>query len=128
MGFNLNTRIPSIQGTQTFTQTAGLPNPQNNIYIFGNRISPGSLTPPTSTPKPVIPNAGFPNYEYYNCYQLPTQYLNDALGMLSYFENCGFSVGYGIDGTIVLNNLNAVDITSLAASQQAILYYTASSN
>lgn len=120
--FNYTTRIPSVQGTQVIQPSVGLPNPQNNIFITGNRI-----TPVPSNGLPVLnPQAGFPFYEYYKTYALPTQFLNNALGMLSYFQSCGFTVGYGYSASINLLNASAVDITTYAADNIAVVYYLTS--
>src|ERR1700742_4010260 len=125
-GFVLNTRIPSVQGTQTLIAAPATPNPQNNVFIFGNRRNP---TAGETDGLPILsPQVGFPMYEYYNCYALPAQYLNDSLGMLSYFESCGFSVEFGYSNTINLLNASAVDITTLAADDQVIVYYTDSAS
>ena len=123
-GFATNTRIPSVQGTQNLIGSPPLPTPQNNIFIFGYRLSTG-----ITDGLPILtPNVGFPLYEYYNTYPLPSQFLNDPLGMLSYFEQCGFTVKTGYSSVIVLNNATAVDIVTLAALDQVIVYYTSASS
>ena len=38
MNFNTTSKIPNVQGTQELIPNPGLPNPQNNDFIFGNRI------------------------------------------------------------------------------------------
>jgi hypothetical protein len=118
--FIKNTRIPSVQGTQNLIGTPPLPTSQNNIFIFGNRIT-------TAVPDglPILdPDSGFPLYEYYNTYPLPSQLLNDPLGMLSYFKDAGFTVTTGYSATILLNNASATDVVTLAANNQVIVYYT----
>jgi hypothetical protein len=120
--FIKNTRIPSVQGTQNLIGTPPLPAPQNNIFIFGNRRN--ATTSETSGLPILDPDSGFPLYEYYNTYPLPSQLLNDPLGMLSYFKDAGFTVTTGYSATVQLNNATAVDILTLAADNQVIVYYT----
>lgn len=120
--FNTNTLIPSVQGSQQIQVSPTLPTPQNNIFIFGNRRP---ATPAETGGLPILkPQNGYPLYEYYQTYKLPTQYLNDPTGMLAYFTACGFTVNYGYSATVTLNNVAAVDVTTNAAQNQAILYYT----
>lgn len=124
MAFVTNTRIPSVQGTQNLIGTPPVPTPQNNIFIWGNRLSTVLVDG-----LPILaPNGGVPFYEYYNNYPLPSQFLNDSLGMLSYFEQCGFTVTTGYSDTVTLNNASAVDIVTLAAQNQVIVYYTSSAS
>lgn len=124
--FNTNTRIPSVQGGQQIIPTPTVPTPQNNIYIFGNRRNPTSTE--TDGLPILTPAAGFPRYNYYECNQLPTEFLNSPIAMLSYFSSCGFTVEYGYSDTITLVDASAVDITTLAAEEQVIVYYASSAD
>jgi len=220
---NLNTRIPSVQGQQFQIASPGLPNSQNNIYLFGNRkpldtpnsgtvtfgaashvdvitlaaknqaivyysegatlVNPllsvevsGTFDDSTATVTgtfvsaavgsfvvssvtydsyiilqatafatittgdiiavtyanmglPILkPQSGFPMYQYYNCYQLPTQYLNDAAGTLEYFVSCGFTVQTGYSATETLLGSAHVDTTTLASQSKVIVYFTSSAS
>ena len=122
--FITNTRIPSVQGSQNIQNTPQLPAPQNNIFLYGNQLTTAAMNG-----VPILqPQVGFPLYQFYKTYQLPSQYSNDPFGMLSYFQNCGFNVGYGYSNTISLLNASAVDITSQASSDNVIVYYLHSSS
>jgi hypothetical protein len=123
--FVINTRIPSVQGNQAIQATPPLPTPQNNIFVYGNQFTK-TYSPNDGTPV-LAPTVGYPRYEFYKTYKLPAKYLNDPFGALSYFDLCGFTVGYGYTYTETLLNAAAVDITTYAASDNVIVYYTASS-
>ncbi len=124
--FVINTRIPSVQGSQNIQSTPQIPTPQNNIFIYGNQLTK-TYSPDYGTPV-LSPDVGFPLYEFYKTYQLPSQFNNDPFGMLSYFQSCGFSVGYGYSASETLLNASAVDITTLADDDQVIVYYLNSAN
>jgi hypothetical protein len=116
----VNTNIPSVQGAQNFETPPVLAGAvQQNIFIYGNMLS---TTSPTGLPI-ITPNAGYPRYEYYKTYQVPSQYLNNGISLLGYFENCGFNVGFGYTSSISLLNASAVDSTSLASANQVKVYY-----
>lgn len=122
--FVKTTTIPSIQGYQQIKQAPQTVTPQNNIFLYGNRRNPTSSE---TTGLPILqPNVGYPFYEYYKTYQLPSQYVNDGLALLSYFQSCGFSVGYGYSASQTFygsNTTTYVDDTTLASLDQSIVYY-----
>lgn len=119
------TSIPSVQGSQVLkTPPIFAGANQQNIFIYGHRNSTADVNG-----LPILmPEAGFPRYEYYKTYPLPANLVSDAPSMLSYFKRCGFNVGYGYVATISLLNASAVDITTFAATQIVRVYYLSSSH
>ncbi len=125
MGFVKTTTIPGVQSTQAIMGPGSFGVSQNNIFIFGNRRD--ILSAESTLPIPV-PSAGYPFYQMYETYQLPELYTFDGNALVSYFDKCGFSVGWGHSAEQTILGVSAVDVTTLASDTQAIVYYSSSSD
>jgi len=116
--------IPGVQSTQNIQGPGSFGVSQNNIYIFGNRKA--IVSPATTLPIP-IPAAGYPYYELYQVYELPEAVTFDGNSLVSYFDQCGFTVGWGNSVEQELLNCSLVDNTTYASLTRSIIYYTGSS-
>jgi hypothetical protein len=96
--FDYTSRVPGIQGTVTQEANSTLGGIINNAWKPSQRLLPSGQT----YLEPIKPQSGYPLYEYYKCYQLPTEYANAPDSILDYFANCGFNAeaGYTSSGTL----------------------------
>lgn len=104
-GFNTTTRVPGQQGRvleESSTSNGGV---TNNVWMMGYRLLPSGQT----YLAPIQPQSGYPLYEYYRCYQLPSIYSNDPSGILTYFAGCGFLVTAGYTSTNTLFDASSVE-------------------
>lgn len=86
-------KTPNISIKTNIQQVGAVPSIQATIACVGHRTAiGGALTP-------LVPAAGFPTLQYFFPFNLPTFSSGDQA--LSYMKSLGFTVNYGLSGTLI---------------------------
>lgn len=114
-------KTPNVSIRTSILQPAALPSIQATIACVGHRTLENS----ESQLPPLTPAPGYPQLQYYQPFTMPP--LGSGYQALSYMQNLGFTVNYGLSGTIIFPAptsvvINANSTVTLTFSTQPMNY------
>lgn len=89
-------KTPHISIQTTIEQVGALPSIQQTIACVGHR----SLIGEEAELSPLSPSPGYPQVQYFQPFTMPP--LGSGVQALSYMQSLGFTVNYGLSGTLIL--------------------------
>ena len=109
-------KTPNISIRTSIEQVGALPSIQATIACVGHRSLIGGATQLS----PLTPAPGYPQLQYFEPFTMPA--FGSGYTALSYMQNLGFTVNYGLSGsllfpapsTVVVNSNNTVTLTYAA--------------
>jgi len=107
-------KTPHVAIKTAIQQVGALPSIQATIACVGHRTAiGGSLTP-------LVPQPGYPTLQYFFPFILPT--FSSGYEALSYMKNLGFTVNFGLSGTLTFP---APTLVTVNANSTVTLSYSA---
>lgn len=97
-------KVPSVIISEQIKQTSNAPSPIRSLMLIGHRTPVGGSLPP------LTPAAGFQSPSLYTPYQLDPTYLSDPNTAMTYMQKLGFTVNFGISGSLTLAAPNTVTV------------------
>ncbi len=114
-------KTPNVSIRTSILQPSALPSVQATIACVGHR----SLIDDETALSPLTPSPGYPQLQYYQPFVMPP--LGSGYEALSYMQNLGFTVNYGLSGTILFPApssvvVNANSTVTLTYASQPLNY------
>jgi hypothetical protein len=95
-------KTPNISIKTSIQAVGAIPSIQATVVCIGHRNPEGNQTQIA----PLAPASGYPQLQYFQPFAMPT--FSSGYEALSYMQNLGFTVNYGLSGTLLFPAPNTV--------------------
>lgn len=99
-------KTPNISIRTSILSPAALPSVQQTVACIGHR----SLIGEETYLSPLVPAAGYPQLQYFQPFPMPP--LGSGYEALSYMQNLGFTVNYGLSGNLLFPAPSTVTVNT----------------